>query len=109
MTVSLTLDSIVAPVEEQVSCELGGEVVILNLRNSEYFGLNPVAAWIWERLPGGARARDVRDAVLEEYPEVSEEECTRDLLELLAALLDAELVLVRDGADLEPLGETLGA
>ena len=89
----ITLDSVVAQAPEQVSCELGGEAAILNLKSGVYFGLDPVGAFIWKQLAEGKPARTIRDAVLAEY-EVGEERCETDLLELLAKLQEAGLITV---------------
>ena len=92
MKFSITLDSVVSPVQEQVSCELSDEVVILNMRNGEYFGLNPVGARIWELLQSQVSVQEILDRLLEEYPDVDRETCTEDLLGLLDDLAAAELI-----------------
>jgi hypothetical protein len=85
------LDSVVVATSSQVSCELADEVMILNLNNGVYYGLDPVGARIWELLQEERPVAEIRDALLAEF-EVTEERCERDLLRLLGELIDARLV-----------------
>ena len=50
MDAPLSLHTIVVAASEQVSCPLGEEAAILNLKNSVYYGMNPVGARVWELL-----------------------------------------------------------
>lgn len=88
-------DSIVVATPEQVSCALGEERVILGLRNSVYYGVNSVAASIWELLQRQRAVSELRDAVLEEY-EVEPERCERELLGLLEQMRSEGLIQVVD-------------
>jgi hypothetical protein len=92
MNRNITLASVVSAVQEQVACEVAGDLVILNMRNGQYFGLNSVGAKIWGMLDESREVRAIRDLLLDAYPEVEPEVCTTDLLELLVELVDAELV-----------------
>ena len=87
----LRLETVVRASRTQVACTLGEEVMILNLENGVYYGLDPVGARIWELLQEPRTILEVRDALLQEF-EVEPERCERDLLGLLESLLDAHLV-----------------
>jgi hypothetical protein len=50
MGASLYLQSVVVAASEQISCPLGEESAILNLKNSVYYGLDPVGAHVWKLL-----------------------------------------------------------
>ncbi|MGH9865973.1 MAG: PqqD family protein, partial [Candidatus Acidiferrales bacterium] len=50
MTSDFTNDAIIVATKQQVSCELGEEAAILNMKNSVYYGLDPVGARIWRLL-----------------------------------------------------------
>lgn len=94
METPLSADSIVVAAPEQVSCALGDESVILNLKNSVYYGVNPVGASIWKLLQQQQRSvAELRDAVLDEY-EVESERCERELLELLEKMRSEGLIQV---------------
>lgn len=81
--------------KDQVSCNLAGESVILNLKNGVYYGLNPMGARIWSLIQGRKRVEEVRDQILQEY-EVEKEVCERELLALLSDLEENGLI------DVEP-------
>ncbi|HUA01888.1 MAG TPA: PqqD family peptide modification chaperone [Candidatus Aquilonibacter sp.] len=93
----LSLESIVAAAAEQVSCPLGDEAAILNLKNTVYYGLDPVGARIWNLLQQARRVSDLRDTLVEEY-EVETVRCERDLLELLEKMRAEGLIQVRGAA-----------
>jgi hypothetical protein len=77
---------------EQVSAQLDGEAVVLNLRDGVYFGLNPVGARIWSLLKESPRSLgELRQAILAEY-DVDAERCDSDLRSLLASLQQHGLV-----------------
>jgi hypothetical protein len=81
----------VVATKDQVSSDLGGEAAILNLRNETYYGLNSVAARVWQLIRTPRAAREVWEAVAVEY-DVEPDRCERDVLGLLQKLADAGLV-----------------
>jgi hypothetical protein len=89
--------SIVVATSEQVSCPLGEESAILNLKNSVYYGVNPVAASVWRLIQQPRSVGELRDALVEEY-EVEPERCEQDLLTLLDKMRDEGLIDVRGTA-----------
>jgi hypothetical protein len=91
----LSIQSIVVATREQVSCPLGDEAAVLNLKNSVYYGMNPVGARVWDLLQQPRSVAEIRDVVLEEF-EVGVERCEGDLLELLAKMRAEGLIEVRD-------------
>jgi hypothetical protein len=95
MDLSLSIHSIVVATREQVSCPLGDEAAILNLKNSVYYGMNPVGARVWDLLQQPRSVAELRDVVLEEF-EVEPERCERDLFELLEKMRAEGLIEVRD-------------
>jgi hypothetical protein len=86
-----TLRIIMRPSENQVSCSLQGEAVILNYRSGVYYGLNPVGARIWELIQESKTAPEVHQDILGEY-EVDPERCWNDVLRLLDELQQAGLI-----------------
>ncbi len=101
MATSLTVDSVVSVAAGQMSTELAGEEVILNLETGTYYGLNEVGARIWTLLKEPCRVAEIRDTILAEY-EVDRERCEADLFALLTRLADAHLIEVRHGSDAPP-------
>ncbi len=97
MGVSLSLHSVVVATSEQVSCPLDDESAILNLKNSVYYGMNPVGTRVWNLLQKPKRIVELRDALLEEY-DVDAERCERDLLDLLEQMRVEGLIEVSAAA-----------
>ncbi len=92
----LSNDSIVVVSPDQVSSDLAGEVVMLNLKNGTYYGLDEVGAHVWALIQEPRAVAAIRDAILAEY-DVEPERCEQDLLALLSDLADNGLIEVRDG------------
>jgi len=95
----LSVRSVVVASTEQVSCPLGEESAILNLKNSVYYGMNPVGARVWNLLQQPRSVSELRDTLLDEY-EVTPDKCEHELLELLEKMRTEGLVEVRDTATL---------
>lgn len=92
---SLSADSTVVVVEDQVSTALPGEVVILHLKQGIYYGLgNDVGARIWEHLREPRKISQIRDALVGEY-EVDPGQCEKDLLSFLEELAGEGLIRVK--------------
>ena len=97
VSADFSLQTIVVATAEQVSCPLGDESAILNLKNSVYYGMNPVGASVWNLLKKPKTVRELRDALLAEY-EVEPERCEQDLLGLLQKLCSEGLIEVLNPA-----------
>lgn len=94
MKQNISLDSTVVASKDQVCAELNGELVILNLKNRVYYGLDPVGTRIWKLIQTPTTVFCVRNSLLAEY-QVEPERCEADLLALLQKLADQELVQIR--------------
>lgn len=90
----ISLDSVVVTTSEQVSSDLADEVVILNLQNGMYYGLNPVGSLVWNLMREPVQVASLRDAVLQRYA-VDATTCAQDLLALLEELAAAALIVVQ--------------
>ena len=84
-------DTVVAAASDQVSADVEGEAVILNLADGVYYGLDGVGARIWELLREPRTAAELRDAVAAEF-DVDADTAWRDLAGLLADLSARRLV-----------------
>ena len=84
----------VAAARDQVSVEVDGEAVILNLADGVYYGLDPVGARVWALMEQPRTVAELVDAVVAEW-EVDAPTAERDLLDLLADLAERGLVEVR--------------
>ena len=93
----LSLRSVVVATPEQVSCGLGDESAILNMKNSVYYGMNAVGTRVWNMIGEPRSVVQVRDALLDEY-EVDPARCEQDLLQLLEQMRTEGLIEVRAAA-----------
>ena len=76
---------------DQVSSDLDGDAVILNLNSGVYFGLNPVGARVWELLQEPRTVDEICGTVRQEF-EVELDRCRRDLINLLEQMRNEGLV-----------------
>jgi hypothetical protein len=95
MSGPLSVVSVVGATREHVSCMLGDEAAILNLKNTVYYGLNPVGARVWNLVQQSKSVREIRDVLVKEY-DVEAEQCERDLLNLLERMREQGLIEVRE-------------
>jgi hypothetical protein len=91
---TITLESVVRASPQQVSTELGSETVILGMEAGRYFGLNEVAARVWNLVQEPVQVATLCATLLSEY-EVTAGELQQDVLELLAELSDKGLLDVQ--------------
>lgn len=87
--------ALIVAAREQVFCELQDEVVILNMKNGVYYGLDQVGAKIWQWIRTPIMVNTVRERLLQTY-DVDPDRCEHDLLGLLRQLADEELIEVMD-------------
>lgn len=80
-----------------VSSDLGGEAVILSMRDGMYYGLDAVGARVWELLQQPRTVGELRDAIVDAF-EVDPARCESDLIELLRDMAGRGLVQLDHGA-----------
>ena len=91
----ISQDSIVVVSQDQVSSDLAGESVILNLKNGTYYGLNELGSVIWEFIQEPKTVADICENILQDY-EVDAQTCSSSVQALLVDLVDAQLVEIRN-------------
>jgi Coenzyme PQQ synthesis protein D (PqqD) len=96
MQTKLLRDSIVRVADDQTSCDLAGEVVILSLPSGQYFGLNELGARIWNLIQEPKTVGAVFEALLQEY-DVIPEQLEGDVLALLEKMATNELIEIKNG------------
>ena len=77
--------------KDVVSCDLGGETAMLEMKEGVYYGLNEMGTVIWELIQEPVTVQEVVDHILDEY-EVDEETCFNDLIELIEQMEKNKLV-----------------
>jgi hypothetical protein len=83
---------------DQVSSDLAGEVVVLNLATGVYYGLEGVGARVWGLLREPITVGTIVETLLAEY-EIDRETCRRDVEELLERLASERMIELRDASD----------
>lgn len=78
--------------EKNISGRLHDELVMMDIDKGKYFALNPVATRIWDLLENPLAIDELCTLLLEEY-EVSIEQCTEEVAELLKEMVRLGLVL----------------
>jgi hypothetical protein len=92
---SFSVDSIVVAAENQISSNLAGEAVILELNAGMYYGLDPIATRVWSLIQKPTSVSELRDVLLGEY-EVESDRCEQDLLVLLRQMADNRLIKIQE-------------
>lgn len=90
----ITLAHQAQPNNDVLFQEVGGEAVLLNLGNENYFGLNEVGTRVWELLSKDGNLQRAFDTLYAEY-DVTPEQLESDLLSLIDEMAKAGLVNVR--------------
>ena len=89
---SISLETAVRASPQQVSCNVADEAVVLSMRDGEYYGLNEVGASIWRLIQQPRTVVEIRDALLDEYADIDEDECERAVVAFLAEMISLKLV-----------------
>jgi hypothetical protein len=93
--IEISMSTVVVASEQQISCDVADEAVLLSVQSGDYYGLNPVAASIWRLIQQQGTLADVRDALLAEYSGIEPQVCEQEIVAFVAEMLALELVEVR--------------
>ena len=86
-------------VSADVSPDLSGDIVILQLKDGVYYELNETGARIWSLAQQPCSFGTLLETLLEEY-DVDAQQCEADLLALLKDMMSQGLIEMKhDGAD----------
>ncbi len=89
----LPLDASVVAAERQLSTTLGGEVIILGLDDSVYYGLTDAGVRIWELVQAPRTIGGILDVIADEY-DVERDRLEADVNALLADLHARGLIAI---------------
>jgi len=87
----ITPDTVLQRKGDLLFNEIDGEVVMLSIENSEYYGMDKVGSRIWELLEKPMTFKEIVARLRDEY-EVTEEQCVSDTLAFLNKLQDKKLI-----------------
>jgi hypothetical protein len=74
--------------------EIDGEVVMLSIENSEYYGMDKVGSRIWQLLEKPMIFKELIVSLMDEY-DVTEEQCTEDSIKFLEHLDEKKLIEIQ--------------
>lgn len=78
-----------------ISGRLNDELVMMDIQKGKYFSLNPVATRIWDLLEKPLTLDELCALLMEEY-EVEEEQCRREVAEVIEEMVRLGLILRSD-------------
>lgn len=88
----ITLQSIVSRRKEGLLIsELGNEVVMMDIENGNYIGLNETGKVIWNMLEEPMMVQDIIDELTKKY-EINKEQCSSDTLEYLNKMKEQKIL-----------------
>ena len=88
-TVTKTVTVVAA--QDQVSNDLDGETVILDMKTGHYYGLDDIGTEIWEMVQSPRTVSEIIDVILDNY-DVSPEQCEEDVISLLQNMVDEDIL-----------------
>lgn len=94
MTQAITKSCIVRRGNGQISSAVGDRIVILNLEDGTYYGLDAVGARVWCLIQEPVLVETIWRQILEEY-DVDADQCLVDLVMLLQEMESKKLVEAR--------------
>lgn len=92
--VAVPRSATVAAAGDVLATSFDEELVLLNLNNGVYYGLEGVGSRIWALIQQPTSVADIRDTIAAEY-EVDPEVCETDLRALLGELVNRGLAVVK--------------
>ncbi|CAM4182965.1 hypothetical protein FHS16_000095 [Paenibacillus endophyticus] len=92
-TESITLSDMIVSCEQNIVSDMGGEKVMLSIRNGNYYNLGTTGGRIWDFLGETISVQEIVDRLLSEY-DVDQTECERQVIAFLDHMRKEGLVLV---------------
>ncbi|MDE3151002.1 MAG: PqqD family protein [Gemmatimonadota bacterium] len=92
VTAPLSSESRIVAAPDLLASDLAGEMVVLNLADGVYYGLDAVGAHVWRLLGVPRTVRALVDEIVSQF-DVDRERCHADLLSFLADLNAHGLVI----------------
>jgi hypothetical protein len=91
MKQAITDRSVVSRKEGQISSAVGDRIVILNLEDGAYYGLNTVGVLVWDLIEEPVLVETIYRQIMEEY-DVDSGQCLADLVALLQEMQAKKLL-----------------
>ena len=95
MTLKYKAASRIVAADDQVSCNLEGKSLLLQVSSGHYFGLNEVGSVVWEKVQQGSTFEEIVAAVMAMYA-AERQQVEHDVESLLSDLEAEGLIRVSD-------------
>lgn len=89
----MRLDSTISYNPDILTSDMGDEVVMLNILNSEYYGLDSVGCFIWQSIENSITISDLVDKLLLEFA-IDRETCINEVSVFLQELHQQGLIQI---------------
>ena len=84
-------ETIIQRNENLLSNNLGEDIVMMDIEKGSYYGLEEVAARIWELTENPASISSICQTLTAEY-DVSQEQCSEEVMKFVKDLLNQEII-----------------
>ena len=96
MKTTISKNTVISVAQDQISGDLlDGEVVILNMNDDVYYGLDQIGGRIWNLVQNPIAVVEIIQILLEEF-DVEYQQCFDDVIALLEDMLNNGLIEARD-------------
>ena len=92
---AISINSVISKNPAIISSKMDDEVVMMSIEKGNYYGLNPVAAEIWEMLTGPLSVQTICDRLMEDF-DVDTDQCLAEVVAYLAKLGSEGLITVSE-------------
>lgn len=86
-------NSIISRQTDIVFNKLDDEIVMMSIKNAEYYGLDNIGSRIWEIIEKPTSLKQLLELLLNEF-DVNEEKCKSDVIEFLVALEKKNIIKI---------------
>lgn len=90
-TSTITPDTLIRRSESILSSELENEIVMMDIQEGNYYGLEEPGTRIWELAENPVTVRDVCNSLQQEY-EIEAEQCQREVIAFVEELQSRKVV-----------------
>lgn len=94
---AISINSVISKNPAIISSKMDDEVVMMSIEKGNYYGLNPVAAEIWEMLTAPMTVQAICDRLMDEF-DVEQEQCYNEVFVYLGKIEHEGLITVNDQA-----------
>lgn len=94
-TETVLLSKTISQVQGNIASDMGGEKVMLSIKNGKYYNLGEVGGDIWDLIKEPIKIEDIVSSLLSMY-DVDQSTCEEQVLTFLSKLNSEGLILIRD-------------